>query len=388
MNKICIVTATRAEYGVIRNLIKKIDHDPELQLCLLVTGTHLSQTYGNTKQEILDDGIAITQEIPILDQSVGELGVLRTMGNAMYAFAEAFKKHHPDMLLVVGDRYELLPICEAAMIWKIPITHVSGGELTEGIIDDVVRHCVTKMSLLHFPACETYRKRIIQLGEQPERVFNYGDIGVENLITMEYMNREELEKSINFELKTPYACVTFHPVTLEKQSPEKQIQELLNAIEQFSNLNFVFTGSNADAGGEVINERIYEYVEHHSNCVFYHSLGIKRYLSLLKYSEMIIGNSSSGIIEAPSLKIPTVNIGNRQGGRLKADSVIDCRCTCKEIKIAIDNAMTEEFKRKALKTINPYGNGKTSDGIIKEIKKFLANNHGVVKKFYDVEFHI
>ena len=244
MKKICVVTATRAEYGLLRNVIRRIQEDEELELCLIVTGTHLLNEYGNTIDEIIEDGFEIKEKIPILRSDVqGTDMMIQAMAVAIEKFHEAFKHHKPDMLIVLGDRYELLSICEAALINKILIAHISGGEITEGAIDDTIRHCITKMSSLHFPGCETYRKRIIQMGEQPSTVFNYGDVGVENIYKMQYMERNQLEKDIGVSLDGEYACVTYHPTTLDDDIPEKQIKEVLTAIEGFSNMNFIFTGA-------------------------------------------------------------------------------------------------------------------------------------------------
>lgn len=387
MKKICIVTTSRAEYGLLRNLIRKVYEDEELELCLMVTGTHLSKECGYTIEEIDADNFPIAKKIAILSENREEKGVAETMATALVKFEEAFEKCRPDMLVVLGDRYELISICWAAFLLKIPIAHISGGELTEGAIDDVVRHSLTKMSRLHFPACEVYRKRIIQLGENPDTVFNYGDIGVENIINMEYMDKLELEHSLGIRLDLPYSCVTFHPVTLSHESMEHQTGELLKALEHFPHMEFIITGSNIDAGGEKINQMISEFVKCHHHCFMYESLGIKRYLSLMKNCEMVIGNSSSGIVEAPCFGIPTVNIGDRQKGRLRAESIIDCRPVCEEIIQAMETAMTEDFKEKAKNAKNPYGLGNTSEGIIKEIKAYLSEPRNAEKKFYDIPFY-
>ena len=385
MKKICVVTATRAEYGLLRNVIRRIQEDEELELCLIVTGTHLLNEYGNTIDEIIEDGFEIKEKIPILRSDVqGTDMMIQAMAVAIEKFHEAFKHHKPDMLIVLGDRYELLSICEAALINKILIAHISGGEITEGAIDDTIRHCITKMSSLHFPGCETYRKRIIQMGEQPSTVFNYGDVGVENIYKMQYMERNQLEKDIGVSLDGEYACVTYHPTTLDDDIPENQIKEVLTAIEGFSNMNFIFTGANADAGGQTINECIQEYVLKHENCRYYASLGARRYSSLLKDSSMIIGNSSSGIIEAPCFGIPTVNIGIRQKGRLQSDGIINCGVNAEEIKKAIQYARSEQGKERAKKAVNPYGKGDTSAGIVKEIKNYLKTQGNTRKKFYDI----
>lgn len=386
MKKVCVVTATRAEYGLLRNLIKNIDADKELDLYLAATGTHLSEEYGNTIQEILDDGYLDVECVDILDADNSKKGTLKTIANAVEKFGEYFEKVQPDMIVVLGDRYELLGICEAAMILNIPIAHISGGEITQGVMDDVIRHCITKMSHIHFPGCEAYRRRIIQLGEQPDSVFNYGDVGVENILSMDYMSKEELGRTMDFNLEKPYACVTFHPVTLSNISAEEQIQELLNAIVPFDNMQFIITGANADPGGKIINQTIREFADKHENCRFYDSLGSRRYLSLLRYSEMVLGNSSSGIVEAPCFKIPTVNIGDRQKGRLQAQSIINCRLQSDDIIQAIRMALAPEFRKKAATAQNPYDGGDTSNRIVEEIKKYLNSDMEKTrgKRFYDI----
>ena len=282
MKKICVVTSTRAEYGLLRNLINKISRDSLLDLCLIVTGTHLSNEFGMTVKEIEYDQIPITEKIDILLSSDSVSGISKTMGIASISFADAFERYKPDFLVVLGDRYELLPICSAAVNALIPIAHISGGETTEGSIDEVVRHCITKMSYLHFPACETYRKRIIQLGESPERVYNFGDIGVELVTNIKIIEKSILQDMIGFNLEKPYACVTFHPSTFENKSSESQIDELLNAISCFPNLNFIFTKGNADANGRIINDKIDEFISKNKNCASFKSLGVDRYLSCLK----------------------------------------------------------------------------------------------------------
>lgn len=386
MYKICVVTATRAEYGVLKNVIRKIEEDDTLELCLVVTGTHLSQQYGYTIQEIYDDGMPVSEKIEILDESNDEPGIAKTMGNASIAFGEMFQRVRPDLLLVVGDRYELMPICQCAVIFRIPIAHISGGEITEGAVDDMIRHSITKLSQLHFPGCKEYRQRIIQMGEEPERVFDYGDIGVENIRKMQYLSKSELESDLKLSLDLPYACVTFHPVTQEKETAQVQIEELLKALEQTDDMQFIITKANADVGGKMINECIDRHVRNSKNCVAFDSLGIKRYLSLLKYSKFVIGNSSSGIIEAPAFGVPTVNIGDRQKGRLQADSVINCNPVCKEIVDAMMLARSRSFQEKAKHTKNPYGDGETSVKIVEEIKRYLEQKATAEKHFYDIDF--
>ena len=385
MYKICAVTATRAEYGVLKNTIKRIIEDDELNLYLVVTGMHLSKQYGYTIQEIIDDGIPVSDTVEILSEENDERAVTNAMGKETIAFGEIFQRERPDMLLVVGDRYEILPACQCAVIFGIPIAHISGGEVTEGAIDDSIRHAVTKLSHLHFPGCEVYRQRIIQMGEEPQRVFNYGDVGIENIKKMEFMSKGELEKSLNILLDKPYACVTFHPVTLEKDSAERQIKELLSALREIKDMCFIFTKANADVEGQIINNCIDEFVEESENSVAFYSVGIKRYLSLLKGAEFVAGNSSSGIIEAPTLNIPTINIGDRQKGRLQAESILNCKPIKEEIIEAVKKARSKEFKKIAKHTKNPYEMGETSALIVNEIKRFLNTENNKVKHFYDMK---
>lgn len=383
MKKIGVVTATRAEYGLLRNLIRKIDEDEETELFLMVTGTHLCKQFGNTIEEILEDKVPVHAKIEILSGN-DKQEILDAMATAIIKFGKLFEKERPDIVVVLGDRFEIMAVCQAAMVLEIPIAHISGGELTEGVIDDTIRHCITKMSHLHFPGCEEYRKRIIQLGESPDTVFNYGDVGVENIYAMDYLSKKELEESIGFNLDRPYACVTFHPVTIGNESVEYQVKELFKALVRFEDMKFIFTKANADAGGYIINQYIDEYVSAHENCIAFYSMGIKRYLSALKYAQMVIGNSSSGIVEAPCFYIPTVNIGDRQKGRLQAGGIINCIPVAESIGEAIEQARSIEGVQRARTSENPYGRGTTSDGILKEIKHYLNYKPDVQKKFYDV----
>ncbi len=386
MKRICVVTATRAEYGLLRGVIRNIIKDDEMELILAVTGTHLSKHFGNTVAEIKEDGFPIAEQIEILQKNDTEIDICHTMANAAKLFAEMYARQMPDMIVVEGDRYELLPICSSAMIFGIPIAHISGGEVTEGAIDDAVRHCITKMSYLHFPACETYRRRIIQLGEAPERVFNYGDVGVENVRKMEYLSQTELEKFLGISLEKPYASLTFHPVTLEKASAQRQTEEVISALRLFPDINFIVTLANADLQGQIINKIFQNSMKECKNIFCYTSLGIQRYLSLIKNAEFVIGNSSSGIVEVPCFGIPTINIGNRQKGRLRASSIIDCKPDAQAIKESIQKAMSKEFRKIAKETKNPYGDGDTSENIVKTMKTFLQSGKiDLKKKFHDIE---
>lgn len=383
--KIGVITTTRAEYGLLKGLINKIIDDPETELCLIVTGTHLLPEYGYTVKYIEEDGFPIAERIKVEIDTSNSEGISKTMGRYFTAFSGVFEKLELDFLVVLGDRYEMIPICYCAANARIPIAHISGGEITEGAIDDAVRHCLTKLSYLHFPACETYRKRIIQLGESPDRVFNVGDPGVENIKTMQLMTEQDLRIKLNLK-NAPYFSVIFHPITLELISPAKQIEALLKAIDRFSNIQFVIIKANADAGGAEINKQIEEYAESHDNCILLSSLKIEEFLSLQKYSLGLIGNSSSGIVETPCFGIPTINIGDRQSGRLCADSIISCKITEEEITDAIKLSLMDEFREKARNTLNPYGSGNTSAEILMHIKSFIKENKvNLKKKFYDID---
>ena len=389
MKTVCVVTATRAEYGLLKNIIKLIEKDEELKLVLVATGTHLSKDFGYTVTEIREDKLPISAEIDILVEEDGGISASKTMGKAFYKFSDFFKNCKPDMLVVLGDRYELLSICACAMNEQIPISHISGGEITEGVIDDTIRHCITKMSYLHFVSCEAYRKRVIQLGEEPSRVFNFGDVGVENICNMKLMGKSELEQEIGFCLDNPYGVVTFHPVTLEKASALKQLEELLNALKATEDMNFIITKSNADTEGKEINDRIDEFVEKNKNCKSYYSLGLLRYLSAVQYSEFVIGNSSSGIVEVPAFGIPTINIGDRQKGRLQANSILNCEPEKEAIIRQIKMVRREEFKNNIKIDQNPYKGKDTSKLIVETIKRFLyIEGIELKKQFYDVEFKI
>lgn len=382
-----VVTSTRAEYGLLKNVMSYIKNDEDLKLVLFVTGTHLCKEYGYTLKEIEDDGFVADEKIDILSQKDDFMGICETIANASTLFAEAFTRKHIDFLVVLGDRYELLPICQVAMNACIPIAHISGGESTEGAVDEAIRHCITKMSYLHFPGCELYRKRIIQLGEDPGRVFNFGDVGVENVLSLKCLSKEELEKSIGTTLDKPYFSVTFHPVTLETGMAGTQMSELLEAISSFPQYKFIFTKANADRDNKIVNKMIDDFVLENDNCEAYESLGLLRYLSLLKHSVGVIGNSSSGIVEAPIYKIPTINIGNRQSGRLKAKSIIDCIPKKSDIVDAILLSQKNEFINLNCDGSSPYAGGNTSYEIVRKIKEVLfKGNIDLKKKFYDVEF--
>jgi len=387
MKRICIVTGSRAEYGLLKPIMKKLVQTKRYDVRIVVTGAHLSPRFGSTYREILDDGFVIDAQIDILQSGDAPSDITKSMAKAMSGFADYFEKKLPDLLIVLGDRYESLAVCCAAMNQRIPIAHLHGGETTQGAIDESIRHCITKMSHLHFTSTREYARRVVQLGEQPKSVHCVGAIGVENILAEELLSKPELEKELGMQLKKPYAVVTFHPVTLEADEKGMQMRELLKAVSTFEDMQFVFTKANADANGIIINDLLDSHAKKHTNAAVFDSLGVKRYLSTLKYAKMVIGNSSSGLLEAPSFGIPTVNIGDRQKGRLKADSVINCAPNAAAIEEAVNKACSSDFLQIARKSTNPYGSGGTSDKVIGHINAFLDKESiDLKKKFYDLEF--
>lgn len=382
---ISIVTATRAEYGLLRPIIDRLRENEQIDVRLVVTGAHLSPEFGLTYREIEHDGYPIDEKIEILLSADTPASISKSMGLAMISFADYYAKLKPDLVILLGDRYETLAVAIAAMNQRIPIAHLYGGETTEGAVDESIRHAITKMSYLHFTSTEEYRKRVIQLGEAPERVFCVGAVGIENIKRVKLMTKPELEESINFRLDKPYAVVTFHPVTLEHNNSREQITALLEACNTFKDMKFIFTKANADTDGRIINRLMDDYAAGNSNVLSVSSLGIARYLSALKNAAMVIGNSSSGLVEAPSFGIPTINIGDRQRGRLQSDSVINCKPVADEIVEAMRLALSEEFSIKARNTVNPYGDGRVSDKIADTILRFLSEDMPDLKKtFYDL----
>ncbi len=383
MKKICVLTATRAEYGLLRPVIRKLMSVPEFDVRVAVTGAHLSAEFGFTYQEIEQDGIIIDEKIDILLSSDTPASVTKSMGLALISFAGYFDRLKPDLFVVLGDRYETLAVCIAAMNQRIPIAHLYGGEITVGAVDDSIRHAITKLSYLHFTSTEEYRSRVIQLGEQPDRVHCVGAVGIENIRNESLLTEKELREVIHFPEGSPYAVVTFHPVTLEEDSAGRQFRELLRALSEYKSIGFIFTKANADANGRIVNRMIDEYAAENKNTIAFTSMGSVRYLSALKYSKFVIGNSSSGLLEAPSFGIPTVNIGDRQKGRLQAGSVINCEPVKDDIKAAIERALSDEFAKIARCTKNPYGDGNTSEKIAEHLRTALSGTIDLKKIFYD-----
>ena len=387
MKRIGIMTGTRAEYGLLKSLMQEINKDNDLELYLIVSGMHLSPEFGMTYQEIEEDGFEINAKVEMLLSSDSPAGISKSIGLGVIGFADEFQRADLDMLILLGDRYEALSAAISAMVMRIPIAHLHGGELTEGAIDEGIRHSITKMSYLHFTSTEQYRNRVIQLGENPERVFYVGALGVENIKKINLMTKEELERSIHFEIDENTVVVTYHPVTLENNTVEEQFLNLLKVLDRNPKIRMIFTKANADTNGRIVNELIDKYAAQNSEraCAFM-SLGQKRYLSALKYCRIVIGNSSSGIIEAPSFGKPIINIGDRQKGRICADSVINCGYTQQEIQQAMETALTKEFENKASNCRNPYEKENTAANIISVIKDYLLNDKIKLKKgFYDIK---
>jgi UDP-hydrolysing UDP-N-acetyl-D-glucosamine 2-epimerase len=382
--KVCIITGTRAEYGLLYRLMGEIDKDPELSLQIICSCMHLSPEFGSTFREIEADGFTIDKKIEMLLSSDTPVGISKSMGLAFIGFCEAYSDLTPDIAVILGDRFEAFCAASTACVAHIPVAHIHGGEVTQGAIDDSFRHAITKMSHLHFTSTEDYRRRVIQLGEHPDRVFNVGSPGNEYIKGQTFLTCNQLGELFGFPFEEPFIIVTFHPATLEETSMENQFQAILEAIDEFPELRIIFTYANADAGGRRINSMINEYVEqnkHRATSIV--SMGQINYLSAMYHAAAVVGNSSSGIIETPSLKIPTINVGDRQKGRIMAESVIDCIPSKEKIVKALKSAFSPSFLRK-MKTIeNPYEQQGTSFRI-KEILK-TVNLNGILKKqFYDI----
>jgi len=380
--KICVVTGTRAEYGLLYWLMKELDQHQDFHLQLIVTGMHLSPEFGLTYKEI-EKEFHIDKKIEMLLSSDTPVGISKSMGLAQISFAEAYDDMKPDLLILLGDRYEIFAAASAAMISRIPIAHLHGGETTEGAFDESMRHCLTKMSHLHFTAAEEYRNRVMQLGENPDHVFNVGGLGIDNIKKLNLLSKEALEASIDFKLNKYNLLITFHPVTLEHETAQEQFQNLLDAVDQFEDTHIIFTKANSDTNGRIINEMIDRYVHNHSEkSAAFTSLGQLRYLSLLQYVNAVVGNSSSGLIEAPSFKVPTINIGDRQKGRLKAASVVDCKPVKSDILNAFAKIHSEQFQKLLPTVENPYGDGGASKKII-DILSRISLDDILKKTFFD-----
>ncbi|EAZ84854.1 UDP-N-acetylglucosamine 2-epimerase [Lysinibacillus fusiformis] len=372
--KICIVTGTRAEYGLLSNLANKIRRDEAIDLQLVVTGMHLSPEFGSTYKEIENDGFFIDEKIEILLSADSSTGIVKSIGLAAISFADAFNRLQPDLLIILGDRFEMLAAAQTALIMQIPIAHIHGGECTFGAYDDAIRHSITKMATWHFTSTESHRKRVIQLGESPERVFNVGALGIENIVNLNLLTRQELFQKLQLDEQQPMFLITYHP---ETNGHINGIYELLKSLENYSDINLVFTKSNADNGGRLINEAIQQFILKHSNAKIFDSLGQLKYLSAVKNAEVVIGNSSSGLIEVPYLETPTVNCGNRQEGREHPNSVFNTKMDAGNIYHTIEKARKFSDKYEHL-----FGDGKVSEKIMTVLRSLPS--FSIQKGFYDL----
>ncbi|SHF35163.1 UDP-N-acetylglucosamine 2-epimerase (non-hydrolysing) [Desulforamulus putei DSM 12395] len=383
--KICVLTGTRAEYGLLYWLMKEIQNDPELELQIIATGMHLSPEFGLTYKVIEEDGFVINEKIEMLLSSDTPVGIAKSIGLATIGFADALERLKPDILVLLGDRFEILAAAQAALVARIPVAHIAGGDITEGAFDDAIRHCVTKMAHLHFVTNELAARRVRQLGEDVTNIFNIGSPAIDNIKRLSLLNKEQLEKKLGFKLRSKNLLITFHPVTLDNIPSEYQLSELLRALGEIStelsdDIGLVFTSSNADPSGRGLNSLIGKFVNEHSNAVFHTSLGQLVYLSTIAHVDAVVGNSSSGIYEVPSFKKPTVNIGDRQKGRLLAASVINCQPKAEEIKQAVFKALVLDCSH----VVNPYGKGDSSWRIVNILKSIHNYNSLLKKRFYEV----
>ncbi|HLP17300.1 MAG TPA: UDP-N-acetylglucosamine 2-epimerase [Bacteroidota bacterium] len=382
MMKICVVTGSRAEYGLLSRLMKLIDDDDALTLQIIATNTHLSPEFGLTYKEIENDGFTIAKKVEMLLSSDTANGTTKSTGLATIGFADAYEDLRPDLILVLGDRFEIFAAVTAALFYRIPVAHLHGGEITEGAYDDAMRHAITKMSHLHFTSTEDHRRRVVQLGEDPQNVYTVGAIGIDNLRQMHLLGRAELEKDISFSFGEHCALVTFHPATMEWMPAGEQFANLLRALESVPELRMVFTYPNSDTDGRIIMRMINEFVNNHNErATFVPSLGQLRYFSALQFVEGVIGNSSSGVLEAPCFGIPTVNIGSRQRGRIYADSVINCEPSFEDIQQKVRLMLSPEMQRRSREVENPYEKRNTAVEILSVIKRSRSKDL-LMKRFH------
>ena len=385
--KICIITGTRAEYGLLRSVMQGIKDDNELTLQIIATGMHLSPEFGLTYKAIEQDGFQIDRKVEMLTSSDTQVGIAKSMGLGMIGFADALHELQPDLIVVLGDRFEIFSAVSAALVARIPVAHLHGGETTEGAFDEALRHSITKMSHLHFVAAEPYRQRVIQLGEQPDRVFLVGGLGIDNIKHLQLLDRATLEASLDFKLGIKSLLITFHPVTLEKATAEKQMEALLATLAELKDTQLIFTLPNADTGGRLLIKMVQSFVAKNTNARSYDSLGQLRYLSCISHVDGVVGNSSSGLAEVPSFKKGTINIGDRQHGRLQAKSVINCEPTRESISTALLQLYSADFQTSLHKVINPYGEGGASAKVVHTLKCYPVED--IVKKFfYDLPINV
>lgn len=386
MKKIMIVTSTRADWGLLQPVAKRIKDSDKLSLCLVATGTHLLPQFGNTISEIENAGFEVSHKVDIMKFGFGRQETAFTIAATIQEFTPLFRQEKPDMVILLGDRYEIFAVACAAATLSVPIAHISGGDVTVGAKDDFYRHCITKMANLHFPSCTDSYNRVIQLGENPDTVFNVGGLGNENIKNVSLMELSELEKSLDFKNLIPFALITYHPETQKASSPRQDMQNLLDALDK-TDINLIFTKSNADAGGDVINKMVDEYCAKNSNrAKAFFSLGMRRYLSAMKYTAVVIGNSSSGVVETPSFGTPTVNIGDRQKGRFTAENIINTKTDTLSVLSGIEKALSPRFSAECRSVTNPYDAGFiASEKIVEIITQYVFGDNSTIKTFYDLK---
>lgn len=383
--KICVVTGSRADYGLLRWVMEGIRQAPELELQIIATGMHLSPQFGLTSREIENDGFAIDRKIELLLSADTPVALAKSMGLGLIGFGESLQQLQPDLMLVLGDRFEILSAVASALVARLPVAHLHGGESTQGAFDEAIRHSITKMSHLHFVAAEEYRRRVIQLGEHPDRVFLVGGLGIDNINKLELLDRGALEESLGFKLARKSLLITFNPATLEDATAASEFAEVLAALKKLQDTSLVFTMPNADTGGNAIATMVEQFVAEHANARAYTSLGQLRYLSCVRHVDGVVGNSSSGLIEAPSLRTGTVNVGDRQRGRLKAASVIDCSADRDAITAAIQQLYSPTFQSALSLVQNPYGEGGAAEKVVRILRDCQLDSL-LKKAFHDIPF--
>lgn len=379
MRKVAVVTGTRAEYGLLKNTLNRIKESKSLELKLIVTGTHLSEEFGYTINEIIEDGFIVNEKLPILLENNTKGKTTKEMAILIFKLSEAFEKLKPDLVIILGDRYEIFAVASAAMTMNIPIAHISGGEITEGAIDEQIRHAITKMSHIHFPGSLSYAQNIINMGEEAWRVFNVGDPGIENIKTTRLLSKEELRRQLDIDIDENTLLITYHPVTLELKELSFQVENLIKALK-IINKKMIITYPNADSGSQYIIEKLNQFQKSNSNVYLFENLGILKYLSVMKLCGAVVGNSSSALVEAPYLKIPVVNIGNRQKGRLMASNIVSCSNKYEDIVDSINKVLSYEFKENVKTTVSLYGEGNTSEEIVKIIETIKLDDKLLKKK--------
>jgi GDP/UDP-N,N'-diacetylbacillosamine 2-epimerase (hydrolysing) len=386
VRRVCVITGSRAEFGLLRHLMAAVRESQQLELLTVATGMHLSPEFGLTHREIEAEGFAINRKVEMLLSSDTPVGIAKATGLGMIGFADAYADLEPDLVVVLGDRFEILSAVTAALYARIPVAHIHGGEVTAGAFDEGIRHAISKMSHLHFVAAEEYRRRVIQLGEDPVRVHRVGGLGIDGIRRTELLSREQLEGDIEFALGRKNIVITFHPVTLENATATSQLNALFEALERLpEDHSFVITKPNADTDGRALIDLIDGFcAKWPQRTAGFTSLGQLRYWSLLKYADAVVGNSSSGLLEAPSFGIPTVNVGDRQAGRLSADSVIDCEPDCDAISAGLDRALSDEFRKACQQVENPYGAPDTIEKIVEVLESVELNDALIKKRFHDL----